>query len=1454
MRDPINGAKVRLELIHGQRKTQLLQGQTDASGELHAGFTVPDLPAGSYHIQATVSSPLGERTTKRTVSIEERMFLRVTTDRGVYRPGSQLRYRVRALGGTEAKPIRTALKIVVKDPRGTAIFQQEGPTDAGGVLQGEVPLGEDLLFGAYEIDASTVPDKKRGRGSSIRARATVKVKRFALPPFFVKLQEKGPQRVRISVRYPNGDPLLGTIEVWADGARVVEARSDAHGELLVKVPKSATEIVARAKDDAGRVRDARLRRQSASDQLSVALMMARKRPARGAPIEVTVLTADRTQLKPATIELWLNSKRFKTVRSPGAVRVVLPATKARQLNIRAIAKAGGRTAKISKRLNLARAEQAQIQADRVVVNGDDPISITGRWTGQGPVLLTLLKDGTPLAQTVAPVEKGRLRASLRAPEGAHGLLSLNAQDLGWNRLKRGSASDALNIFARPAPLKLSVETQTKARPGRTVTMKVRAQNAAGQPAPGVHLAASAVDERVLSLSPDIPSLKEALEAKEMKRAKALGLHFRSLLGQEGESARLARRAIIESLPVRAARPHIHLEAYERYRKEFHRVSSLTRKVRRALTLKTQDRGAIIRGGRMLDPLSALVQDEKGTPWGQPTDWAYLRQLHPSMSAGYWARQVNDARLFELVLALRSDPKNRRELIRTPRWGILRLVRQGTLKPYQRHDAWGHPFATRIDKSFKRWKVDVYSAGPDGVRNTADDIALGDIFSNERGYGGLGARGSGSGGGGFATGSSGLGAKVRSGRVNIMGARPPLDAPIRKRFDETVLWTAGIVTDARGEAQFSVPLADSITTFRVSLEAVSPGGAVGTARASISTHLPVQLDVSPPGPLTVGDRYQLGVIVINHTTQPKTLRLTAQMQGSLQLEDAQSRTLTLAPGRSDKVGLWLSASSAGPARASLSLYEGDRRLDAAQYELQVLPPGRKMQSIYAAALREPRTELRFEAPKNPRSLKVELRIFKGVSEQALDSLDGLLREPHGCFEQTSSTTYPNLLVLKLLQDDPQQQEVVQRARTLVAKGYQRLISYEVAGGGFSWFGSAPANRVLTAYGLMEFVDMAKVYPVDPQLIERTQRWLLKQQRPDGAFPKDAQWLHDWSAAQGTLSTTAYIAWALFESGYRGAPLDRALTYLRKHQDALNENSYLLALQAAMSGPRALRRLKEHQTEEKEGLRVRAPNITMFSARGRAADVQVTALAASALAGAGRASDARRAFAWLWSARAPSSGWGSTQSTVLALRAAAKLGSFSAPSGPLKVALDGRPVGLLKVEAGQRSLTLPGDLAPGPHRLTLGFAKAPKGLFADLRLGWRSQGPTRGQTRGLKVQLQPTRKGKLSAGETLAFDLSVENVSAAAVPWPTAVVPIPPGFRAPIEGLDQLTRSGAIERYETLGDRLHLYLRKLEPGASRSLQYSLVAEASADVLQRGALGYAYYNPDIRGISGDFRLQTD
>src|SRR2546427_3895036 len=161
-------------------------------------------------------------------------------------------------------------------------------------------------------------------------------------------------------------------------------------------------------------------------------------------------------------------------------------------------------------------------------------------------------------------------------------------------------------------------------------------------------------------------------------------------------------------------------------------------------------------------------------------------------------------------------------------------------------------------------------------------------------------------------------------------------------------------------------------------------------------------------------------------------------------------------------------------------------------------------------------------------------------------------PGGCFEQTSSSTYPDILAMDYLKTSKKiAPEVQAKAEGFISLGYQRLVTFEVPGGGFSWFGQAPANKILTAYGLMEFSDMAKVYDVDPNLIRRTQQWLASQQQPDGSWKPDTNFINEGATNRynsDLLRITAYIAWSLGNTGYQGPAVEKAKQFVESPMNA------------------------------------------------------------------------------------------------------------------------------------------------------------------------------------------------------------------------------------------------------------------------------------------------------------------
>ena len=71
------------------------------------------------------------------------------------------------------------------------------------------------------------------------------------------------------------------------------------------------------------------------------------------------------------------------------------------------------------------------------------------------------------------------------------------------------------------------------------------------------------------------------------------------------------------------------------------------------------------------------------------------------------------------------------------------------------------------------------------------------------------------------------------------------------------------------------------------------------------------------------------------------------------------------------------------------------------------------------------------------------------------MKSLLHEPCGCFEQTSSTTYPMVMALRYLKSHKSSIEVqamIEKATKLLKEGYLKLMGYECKNGGYEWYSS------------------------------------------------------------------------------------------------------------------------------------------------------------------------------------------------------------------------------------------------------------------------------------------------------------------------------------------------------------------------------------------------------------------
>ena len=254
-------------------------------------------------------------------------------------------------------------------------------------------------------------------------------------------------------------------------------------------------------------------------------------------------------------------------------------------------------------------------------------------------------------------------------------------------------------------------------------------------------------------------------------------------------------------------------------------------------------------------------------------------------------------------------------------------------------------------------------------------------------------------------------------------------------------------------------------------------------------------------LTVGDELAVPVSIYNYLDKAQTITLDVAQADWFELTEQPKLTFDIGPNEVAAAYIPIRVKQFGTRDFKLTA-TGNELSDSIQRQVEVLPDGKRTATVQNGKLTAGQTiNLSVSARAVPGTARVTVKVYGGVVSQVIDGLEGMLQEPNGCFEQTSSTTYPNVLVLDYLKTTNQINPRIQlQAEQYINLGYQRLLSFEVGQtpGGFSLFGEAPAQTMLTAYGINEFSDMSHVSYVDPALLERTAQFLFQRQNTDGSW--------------------------------------------------------------------------------------------------------------------------------------------------------------------------------------------------------------------------------------------------------------------------------------------------------------------------------------------------------------------
>ena len=680
---------------------------------------------------------------------------------------------------------------------------------------------------------------------------------------------------------------------------------------------------------------------------------------------------------------------------------------------------------------------------------------------------------------------------------------------------------------------------------------------------------------------------------------------------------------------------------------------------------------------------------------------------------------------------------------------------------------------------------------------------------------------------------------------------------RTDFRETIYWNPDINLNKKGKAKVVFYNSDEVTQFRATLEGIAGSGMVGRTEHTYFTQLPFAMDIKVPAYLAFEDQIQIPVFLKNNTNRnlkgklnieiPPQLKALKNTSEQVQINANSVKTLLLPYEVLAKAGK-------GSVRIS---FESEGLRDEFSQIIEVKAKGFPVKASFSNNVLEKSFQVEIkDLVKN--SLEAKLVAYPDPLSDLMSGIESILREPYGCFEQTSSSTYPNVLAMLYMEETQSLNPAIrEKAYGLIDKGYKRLISYETKENGYEWFGNTPPHEGLTAYGLMEFTQMSKVYNVDEKMLKRTQDWLLSRRDGKGGFELRKDYLHTWN----NQIINAYVTYALSEAGYKNIKkeLEASLKEATESQDI-----YRLALVA-----NTLYNLNQDQKANlilKDILKSAAQTgwdklkaeTSVTSSQGKSLQVETAAFVLMAMLKAPQKdlTGIQKAVEFLVSSR-QGGGFGSTQATILALEALTDYARFAKKtedSGQILVYIDNQLAGKTSYEKGAQGEILIDGLAKylseGTHTIKVKFADTESALPYSVDLNWTTYTPN--SQKDCKVDLNTKlTTTKIKTGETIRLSTTLQNKTDEVLPMTVALVGIPSGLSAQPWQLKELQEKGTFDFYEIKDNYVYFYYTQLDKKSLKEINLDLKAEVAGDYEAPASTAYLYYTNELKDWAGGERV---
>ncbi len=676
---------------------------------------------------------------------------------------------------------------------------------------------------------------------------------------------------------------------------------------------------------------------------------------------------------------------------------------------------------------------------------------------------------------------------------------------------------------------------------------------------------------------------------------------------------------------------------------------------------------------------------------------------------------------------------------------------------------------------------------------------------------------------------------------------PVRSVKREDFRPTIYWNTNVNIDNSGTKTLEFYNSDASTTFRTVLEGFSEKGGIAHATHKHHTQIPLGMDVKVPTNMLVGDKVSIPLTISNNSGQDiaGTLKIKAPKNFKLLEEIAEEQSIATGNAKT----ILLEYEATGEADGTFNIrFDGGEFKDEFETDIKTSKRGFPAEAMYSGASMTQDFEVEIREPIR-RTVDAKLTVYPDILSEVMTGLDRMLKQPRGCFEQVSSSNYPNILVLNyLLENNIINNNIEKKANAFLDTGYKKLTGYEVEGGGFDWYGKSPAHEGLTAYGLMQFKDMKSVYSVDDEMIKRNAEWLMTRKDGEGGWKINAKHLHTWGKSEVMY---AYINWALAEAGYGGKIKDEINA---SYEKAIAEkDAYTLALLANTLHLTDDERYKNVvgeliKLQKTDGSWIGKTHSAVY-AKGKNLTIETTSLAALALLKSGKyKGEIAQATKYLSTTKTPH-GFGSTQSTVLAMKALtsyAKTVNSEAKDGAIAIYVNDKKVATKTYEADNSQPIILKNidkyLTTGKQKVSVKFQDTDTPLPFDLAVNYITKSPKNNSASKIKLSTL-VNNPKVVVGETVRLTATLTNTADNSLPNTVALIGIPAGLSVQAWQLKELRDKAIFDYYEIWDGYLVLHYRDMQAAESQSIKLDLKADIPGKYESPASYAYLYYMDEVK-----------